>query len=406
MADRVVVVGASLAGLRAVETLRTGGHEGPLTLIGAESRLPYDRPPLSKELLAGTWTLDQLELRAPDSYESLDVDLRLGTTATGLDVGERSITLSDGERVPFDVAIIATGVVPRTLPGTPALEGIHTLRTVEDSLAIRAGFERGAHVVVVGAGFIGSEVAATARRRGLDVTVVEALPVPLARGLGQEMGAVCAALHRDEGTDLRLGVGVDGFDGDRRVEAVRLTSGERLPADLVVVGVGVAPTVGWLEGSALEVRDGVVCDATCAAVGGGGAIYAAGDIARWFNPLFGVEMRVEHWTNAAEQGHAAAGNVLASLRGEPPAEFAPVPFFWSDQYDTKIQFVGHTGPSDEVRVVHGSTAERKFVAIYGREGRLTAALAFSMPRVLMGYRRLLAKGATWEDALALARANS
>ena len=390
------MVGASLAGLRAVETLREHGYDGRLVLVGAEPSLPYDRPPLSKQVLAGDWSPDQIVLRPADTYASLALDMRLGRRANALDLDTRAVVLDDGERIDFDGLVIATGCRPRLLPGTPEGAGIHVLRTLDDALAIRDALDATSRVVVVGAGFIGSEVAATCRTRGLDVTLLEALPIPLAKALGEEMGAACAELHRDNGVDIRVGVAVEGFDGDGRVERVRLSDGGTIDADLVVIGVGVAPETAWLEGSGLVLRDGVVCDASCFASAPG--VVAAGDVARWHNPLFGVDMRVEHWTNAAEQGVAAARALLAGAGAEP---FAPVPYFWSDQYDVKIQFVGVCAPGDELRIVHGSVAERRFVALYGRAGRLVGALALSRPRLLMAYRRLIAAGASWEDALAL-----
>jgi NADPH-dependent 2,4-dienoyl-CoA reductase/sulfur reductase-like enzyme len=394
--ERIVVVGASLAGLRAAEALRWGGFTGTLVLVGAEEHLPYDRPPLSKQVLAGNWDADRVWLRKPDDYEPLGLDLRLGQQATDLDVAGREVVLHGGERLPYDAAILATGAAPRRLPGTPQLDGVVELRTLDDALALRAAFEQQPRVVVVGAGFIGAEVAATARQRGLDVTVLEALPVPLSRGLGDRMGMACAALHLDHGVDLRCGVGVAGFEGEERVSGVRLTDGSVVPADVVVVGVGVAPATAWLESSGLELNDGVVCDEHCRAAPG---VYAAGDVARWTNPLFDESMRVEHWTNAAEQGQAAAENLLAGEgRGTP---FAPVPFFWSDQYDVKIQFAGRSRPGDDVEVVDGSLEAHRFVALYGRAGRLVGCLGFSRPRLVMTYRRLLAEGASWDEALAL-----
>ena len=389
------MVGASLAGLRAVETLRQQGYDGRLVLVGAEPSLPYDRPPLSKQVLAGDWSPDQIVLRPADDYSSLALDMRLGRRATALDLDTRAVVLDDGERIGFDGLVIATGCRPRALPGTPDVAG-HPLAPDARRLARHPRRARRPRVVVVGAGFIGSEVAATCRMKGLDVTLLEALPVPLARALGDEMGAACAELHRDHGVDLRVGVALDGFDGDGRVERVRLSDGGTVDADVVVIGVGVAPETAWLEGSGLVVGDGVVCDATCFASAPG--VVAAGDVARWHNPLFGIDMRVEHWTNAAEQGMAAACALLAGAGAEP---FAPVPYFWSDQYDAKIQFVGMCAPDDEVRIVHGSVAERRFVALYGRAGRLVGALALSRPRLLMAYRRLIADRASWEDALAL-----
>jgi NADPH-dependent 2,4-dienoyl-CoA reductase/sulfur reductase-like enzyme len=381
--------------LRAVETLRLEGYDGRLALVGAEPVLPYDRPPLSKQVLAGEWGTDRTVLRAADDYAPLALDLHLGCRAVGLDLDARVVALDDGQRIDFDGLVIATGCTPRRLPATPELTGIHVLRTLDDCLAIRDTLAAGPRVVVVGAGFIGSEVAATCRRRGLDVTLLEALPVPLAGALGAEMGAACAELHHDHDVDLRTGVAVDGFDGAGRVERVRLSDGSAVDADLVVVGVGVAPETAWLEGSGLRVDNGVVCDAACFASAPG--VVAAGDVARWHNPLFGGDMRVEHWTNAAEQGVAAARALLAGAGAEP---FGPVPYFWSDQYDAKIQFVGVCRPDDDLRIVHGSVAERRFVALYGRAGRVVGALAIGRPRLLMAYRRLIADRASWEDALA------
>jgi NADPH-dependent 2,4-dienoyl-CoA reductase/sulfur reductase-like enzyme len=397
--ETVAVVGASLAGLRAIETLRREGFDGRLVLVGAEPHLPYDRPPLSKQLLAGEVEPEQIALRG--SYDEFDLELRLGTRAVSLDLAARAVELDDGDRVVFDGLVLATGSAPRMLPDTPDLDGLFVLRTVDDALAIRAQLDSSPRVVVVGAGFIGSEVAATCRLRGLDVTVLEALPAPLVRGLGPVLGMVLGELHRDHGVDLRLGVGVSGFDGTKRVERVRLDDGSHVDADLVVVGVGVGPVTGWLEGSGLQIDNGVVCDETLLAAPG---VVAAGDITRWPNPLFGGElMRLEHWTNASEQGVAAARRLLHG-DGAAPQPFAPVPFVWSDQYDRKIQTAGHFRGDDEMAVVHGSLDERRFVAVFGRAGRLVGALGFSMPAKLMQYRRLIGEQASFDAALEHARA--
>ena len=405
--NTIAVVGASLAGLRATETLRRDGFDGRIVVVGAEPELPYDRPPLSKEFLAGEVAPERLALRkAP--YDDLDLDLRLGTRAERLDLANRVLELDDGELLPFDGLVIATGSAPRTLPDTPDLPGIFVLRTLADALAIRAALSGGPKVVVVGAGFIGSEVAATCRGRGIDVTVLEALPAPLVRGLGPVLGAVCGELHRDHGVDLRLGVGVAGFEGSGfkgtgRVARLRLDDGSAVEADVVVVGVGVTPVTDWLEGSGLTIDNGVLCDATLLAAPG---VVCAGDVTRWPNALFdGEMMRLEHWTNATEQGVAAARRLLVGDDGAPEP-FAPVPLVWSDQYDRKIQTVGSFRGDDEMVVVHGSLEDRRFTAVFGRAGRLVGALGFSMPAKVMQYRRMIAERVPFADALEQARAAS
>ena len=396
----IVVVGGSLAGLRAVETLRREGFEGRLTLVGAEPHLPYDRPPLSKELLAGEWEHDQVVLRKVP-YEDLDLELRLGVGATALDLAERRVTLATGTTLAFDGLVIATGSTPRVLPGQPELDGVFTLRTIDDCHAIRDRLDAGAKVCVIGAGFVGAEVAATCRRRGLDVTVLEALPQPMVRGLGMELGAVLARLHRDHGVDLRCGITLESIEGEGAVEHVRLGDGERIDCDVLLVAVGVRPETRWLEGSGLVLDDGVVCDQTLLAAPG---VVAAGDVARWPNPAFdGEVMRVEHWTNAAEQG-VYVGQRLLHDDATPPAPFAPVPFVWSDQYDVKIQVAGRFAGQDRMEVVHGSLDDARFVAIFERGGRISGVLGFSEPRRVMQYRRMIADRATFDAALDFAAA--
>jgi 3-phenylpropionate/trans-cinnamate dioxygenase ferredoxin reductase component len=380
---RVVVAGASLAGLRTVEALRRLGYAGSITVLGAEPHLPYDRPPLSKEVIAGKWDAERTALRKPGSYAELGAEWRLGTPATGLDV-RGSAVLCGEERVPFDALFIATGCTPRRLPGAP-LEGVHVLRTIEDAHAIRRAFDAGARVAVVGAGFIGGEVAATARGRGLPVTMIEALPAPLERQLGAAMGARVVALHRDHGVDLRVGVGVAALEGHGRVERVRLADGSLVDADLVVVGIGVTPNTGWLAHSHVALSDGVVCDAHCRTNVPG--VYAVGDVARWHHGGYGEHLRIEHWTNATEMADAAAAALLAGSGEAPP--YSPVPYFWSDQFGVKMQLAGRALPGDAVSLVDGSLEERRFVALYRREGKLTAVLGWNRPRIVMQHRKEL-----------------
>ncbi len=398
MRSSITIVGASLAGIRAAATLRRDGFDGSIVLVGDEPHKPYDRPPLSKQFLSGAWDESRVTLMADDALDALALDLRLGVRAVSFDLPSRRLTLDDGTSSTVDGLLIATGATPRTLPGTEGRAGVFTLRTLDDARVLRDAFdERPRRVVVIGAGFIGAEVAATARGRGLDVTLVEALPVPLGRVLGTEMGQVMADVHREHGVDLRLGVGFDGIDGSERVERVRLSDGEVIDADVVVVGVGVVPNTGWLEGSGLTIDNGVVCDATTLAAPG---VTAAGDVARWYNPRFDETARVEHWDHAIEMAAHAARRLLVDDAAAAP--FEPVPFFWSDQYDRKIQLAGRARHDDTIQIVTGSLADRRFVAIYGRGDSIVAVLGMNRPRQVMQYRQLIAQRASWDDALSFA----
>jgi len=392
----VTIVGASLAGLRAAETLRREGFDGKVTMIGDEPHLPYDRPPLSKQVLAGEWPIERLALTTAGSLAEISIDIRLSLRATGFDLAGRRLSLSDGSEVDVESMVIATGSRCRRLTGVDHLDGVHVLRGIDDVVALTSDLaDSPSRVVVVGAGFIGSEVAATVATSGIDVTLVESASTPLVRVLGQEIGAVCAELHRDHGVDLRTGVGVAAIEGAKRVESVVLTDGSRVPADVVVVGIGVTPNTEWLTGSGLTINDGVVCDETCCAAPG---VVAAGDVARWPNRRFGEVMRVEHWDNAGQQGaHAARRLLAADGRAEP---FTPVPWFWSDQYDRKIQMAGRVRPDDERRIVTGSFADRRFAVLFSRAGLLTGVVGINRPRHVMRYKSMIEDGVSFRDAVA------
>ncbi|WSQ14498.1 FAD-dependent oxidoreductase [Streptomyces sp. NBC_01231] len=380
---RIVVVGASAAGLAAAETLRREGYDGTLTLVGDEPLPPYDRPPLSKQLLAAEWEAERLALRTSAELTALGLDLRLGVAATRLELPERIVELADGSEVPYDGLVVATGVRPRRLPG----ERAHVLRTLDDALTLRDRLTPGRRLVVVGAGFLGAEAAAVAWRLGAHVTLLEPAPVPLAHAVGTSVGEVLTRAHLDRGVDLRCGVTVTEVTED----GVRLADGEVVDADEVLVAVGSRPNTEWLEGSGLALGDGVVCDEYCEAAKN---VYAAGDVARWYNPLFDTSMRIEHRTNAAEQGMAAARNLL---RPEARKPFAPVPYFWSDQYEMKIQAYGFLRGHDEIAVVDGDLAERRFVAVYRTGDRVSGALAVGMPpKAIRTWRQAIAAGALWD----------
>jgi NADPH-dependent 2,4-dienoyl-CoA reductase/sulfur reductase-like enzyme len=388
----IAIVGASLAGLRAAQDLRAQGYEDDLVMVGAEPHVPYDRPPLSKDYLRGSIEAADLELAEQSDIDELEARWHLGVAAERLDLTTGRITLATGEQIAADGVVIATGGVPRRLPAAEGLLGVHVLRSLEDADALRAKLTGGAeNVVVLGAGFIGAEVAATCRALGLNVTIVEAMLVPLSTALGPELGAVCAALHATNGVRLITGVTVadwltvDGGAGRRRVTAVELSDGRRLRADIVVVGIGMQPAAGWLADSGLCLDSGVLTDAgyvtECPNV------VAVGDAARPYNPRTGRHVRREHWTDAAEGPAIAVRNLLA---GRTVVQVDKPSYFWSDQYGTRIQYAGTAEPSDEVRFVEGSPDDGTFVATYHRDDTTTAVLAMNSPRLFTRLRRQLA----------------
>ncbi|MGW1536783.1 NAD(P)/FAD-dependent oxidoreductase [Streptomyces aureus] len=393
----VAVVGASLAGLSAARSLRRQGFDGRLVVIGDELHRPYDRPPLSKEFLAGT--LGEADLALETDDEDLRAQWLLGARATGLDRAERAVRLADGREVRADGIVIATGAVARTLPGSGSLAGVHTLRTLDDARALREELASGGRLVVIGGGFIGAEVASTAHALGLDVTIVEAAPTPLAGPIGAAMGGIVSTLHGDHGVRLLCGVGVKGLRGDERsgtrvspdgargrVDAVLLEDGRSISADIVVVGVGARPCVEWLEGSGIELDNGVKCGADGRTSLAG--VVAVGDCANWYDPRAGAHRRVEHWTGARERPDAAVATLLAGGAVEPGV-LRP-PYFWSDQYGVKIQFAGYAAAADSVAIEAGTADDRDVLAVYRRAGVPVAVLGMNQPRLFTRWRKQLA----------------
>ncbi len=394
MLDHIAVVGASLAGLRTAEALRREGFIGRLTVIGAEDEPPYDRPPLSKQFLVDDWDDEKLALSRGGALP-LDADWKLGQTALSLDASSLILTLANGEVVPeADAIVLATGARARQLPFGRELEGVLELRQLEEARLLRAALGSSKRIVVVGAGFIGMEVAASCRTKGLEVVVVDPLPAPLIRGLGAVLGERVATRHRDEGVVFHLGVGVEAFEGRSRVTGVRLSNGLTLPADLVVVGVGAAPATEWLEGAGLEIDNGVCCDAT--GFTGREGVFALGDCARWHNSHYPERPRFEHWTSAVEQSEVVAKRII---HGEVE-DFAPIPYVWTDQFDLRIAIAGEIREGDQMQVCHGKLDEDRFLALFGRDGRLVAAVGFRRPRQLNACRKKIAERVSFVDAIA------
>jgi 3-phenylpropionate/trans-cinnamate dioxygenase ferredoxin reductase subunit len=387
----IVIVGGGLAGHTAAETLRREGFGGRVILFAEERSRPYDRPPLSKEFLKGEWDEEKLFFRPADFYESQAVELRLGSRVEGLDTERQLLFTADAGPLRYDRLLIATGGYPRRLsvPGGD-LRGIHYLRSLKDSARLGEELRPGARVLVVGAGFIGCEVAAAARMRGAEVTMLEALPLPLANAFGPEVGEFFAAEHRARGVELRLGEGVSEFVGAGSVEGVVSAKGNTYACDAVVVGVGITPAVEFLKGTPVEVDNGVLVDEFCRA--SVEHVYAAGDVANWWHPALGHRLRVEHWDNAAKQGEAAALNMLGRER-----PYRPVPYFWSDQYDLKLQLYGHLpkGGPHAFRM-RGSYRDRSFNLFYLDGRRIIAALSVNRFRDARAAVRLIESGAEVE----------
>jgi NADPH-dependent 2,4-dienoyl-CoA reductase/sulfur reductase-like enzyme len=383
MRPTTLVVGSSIAGVRSAQALRSAGYDGRVVLVGEETELPYDKPPLSKGLLVGTQQAQDINLLSRDAAATAGIDLLLGHAAVRLDVARSRVELADGNVLAYDDLVVATGARPRPSPWTCS-SGVHVLRTMRDAEALREDLQRGGPVVVVGGGFIGAEVASAARKLGLEVTIVDPVPVPMSRILGRDIGEHFLELHRRNGVRTRLGTGVEAIAGSRGALTVTLTDGVRLQAATVVVGIGASPNDEWLESSGLLIEDGVVCDQYGRAQGGA-RVYAVGDVARWYHPRRDELVRVEHWTNATEQALVVAQNIVFP---EAPRSHDPVEYVWSDQHDWKIQVAGRTSGAREPAVV-GRLPDR-FAALYTDDGgHLIGAVTVNWPRAAVTCRRAL-----------------
>jgi 3-phenylpropionate/trans-cinnamate dioxygenase ferredoxin reductase component len=379
-----VIVGAGLAGAKAAQTLREEGFVGDVVLLGEEPERPYERPPLSKGLLLGTAERDTVYVHEAGWYPDHDVDLRTGVEVRAIDRDARQVELADGQRIGYDAVLLTTGSTPRTLevPGAH-LDGVLQLRTLADSDRIAAALVDGAHLVIVGAGWIGLEVAAAARQRGAAVTVVERSELPLLRVLGPEIARVFADLHRDHGVTFRFGAGVREFHGNGRVSSVVLHDGTELPADAVIVGVGVHPNVGLAQMAGLAVDNGVVVDQALRS--SDPRIYAAGDVANAYHPLYGTHLRSEHWANALHSGPAAARSMLGSDVG-----YDRLPYFYTDQYDLGMEYTGYAPPGGyDTVVVRGDPATREFIAFWTAGGRVVAGMNVNLWDVTSDIQNLI-----------------
>jgi 3-phenylpropionate/trans-cinnamate dioxygenase ferredoxin reductase subunit len=394
MPPTFVIVGASLAGGTAAATLRQEGFDGHMVLVGAESQPPYERPPLSKQYLRGQVPFEKTLVRPVDFYEQHGIETLYGVRATRVEPADRTVQLDTGRRLRYDKLLISTGVRNRRTP-IPGLDlpGVFDLRSVADADALRARIRAGKKAVVIGMGFIGCEVAASLRQMGVDVVSIESAPTPLHRVLGDDIGAVIAALHRDHGVVTIFDDRAQSFEGDRQVECVTTTRGRRIDCDFAVIGVGVEPVVDFIAGSGIDTDNGILVDEYCRSTVEG--VYAAGDVANHLHPVFAKRMRVEHWQNAMQQGAAAARAMLG--KGRP---YDALHWFWSDQYDANLQYAGFHEDWDRL-VVRGSLHDRQFVGFYLKRDRIEAVVAMNRAKELRRAMPLIRAG-TMVDAARLA----
>lgn len=379
---RVVIVGASASGIATAEGLRSAGFRGEIVIVGEELHLPYDRPPLSKQLLSGTEEFDFVQLTNYEAVESAELTLHLGKTATCVDTERKIVTIEGAEDLHYDVLVIATGVKPRVLPETAGIGGVITLRGYDDAMELRARMAKSEHIVIVGAGFIGLEVAATARKKGLVVDVIEFAPAPLTGRFPAELADRIEKTHRDNGVSFHFGHVVQtwntGDEGD--IRSVILDDGTELRADVALVGIGTAPATDWLSGSGLTIDNGVVCDAVGRAADD---IYAVGDVSNWLHSRVGRNLRVEHRLSAGEQAQIVAAHIV----GQEELPELDLPFFWTDQYDEKWQLYGYSNPDAELEIVLDEPENNRLVAVTRREGRVEAVIGKNAARQLIPYRR-------------------
>lgn len=393
--QHIVIIGASLGGIRVAEHVRRMGYEGTITLIGDEVHLPYDRPSLSKKILLGEATTDEIGLRR-QPYEELNLDLKLGLRAVAFDGKTRTVELSNGEKIQGDRVFISTGSCPRALPGIPPLKGIHTLRYLEDAEAIRELLDHNDHIVVAGGGFIGAEVSAVARQLGKQVTLVEPAHTLMLRGLGEEWGQFMERYHREHGVDVRTNTTIRGVQGTTTLKGVELSDGEVIETSLMVVGIGADPNTGWLKNSGVDIDNGVVTDSYGETSVPG--VYAIGDVARFKDESIEAHVRVEHWTNAEEMARAVARNAIHEGR----EVYKTVPMVWSDQFDLKIQTAGHLDDFDEEAVTMHDPQTGDCLVIRGKSGKLCGAIGFNRASVLVRMKKLIAKDTAFTAAVEFA----
>jgi phthalate 3,4-dioxygenase ferredoxin reductase subunit len=393
----VAIAGASIAGVRTAQALRTEGFDGRIVLVGAEHDMPYDKPPLSKQVLSGEWTPGRSMLLTQEAADAAGIELSLGAAAEHLDTAGRRLVLTDGRELSYDACVVATGAAARPCPWK-AGSGIHVVRSLQDGLGLREDLLRGGHVVIVGGGFIGAESAATARQLGCAVTIVDPAPVPMARILGPEVGRHFVALHQRHDVTTRFGTGVASVEGEAGDLRVELTDGTVLSANTVIVGIGAVLNDQWLASSGLRLEDGVVCDEFCRA-DGADDVFAVGDIARWFHSGHGESVRVEHWTNAVEQAACVAYNITHPDAMKP---YSPVEYVWSDQYDWKIQIVGRPARATHQTTIGdlASDSARAAVLYTDDTGVLSAAVTVNWPRALIECRRQVIANAPFATAAA------